>query len=234
MPSAAESVSVETDRPDWIDPSLARRGARLLLATRILRGLAAGLLTIAFPYLVLEELHTGAFLLGIVYAGGALSTAALSYGFGRLGSRTAMRATYLISLALLPVACFILLLPATLPLAAVASILGGFSATGSLAGGGVGGIAMPLQTAILSDLLPASTRTRWFSVFTFAVGFSAAIGAFIAGFGGLDQLFVVALVLSAASVVVAVAVPVRSLPRGRRPSASSRGVIRRFAATGLL
>ncbi|EQD28851.1 major facilitator superfamily MFS_1, partial [mine drainage metagenome] len=159
---------------------------------------------------------------------------ALSYGFGRLGSRTAMRATYLISLALLPVACFILLLPATLPLAAVASILGGFSATGSLAGGGVGGIAMPLQTAILSDLLPASTRTRWFSVFTFAVGFSAAIGAFIAGFGGLDQLFVVALVLSAASVVVAVAVPVRSLPRGRRPSASSRGVIRRFAATGLL
>ncbi len=234
VPYLDRSATSTAEGVEWIDSARARRGTWLLLATRILRGLAAGLLTIAFPYLVLQDLRTGAFLLGLLYAGGALSTAALSFGFGRLGSRSALRATYLVSLGLLPIACALLLLPPTLPLAALASVLGGFSATGSLAGGGVGGVAMPLQTAILSDFLPASTRTGWFSIFTFVVGVSAAMGAFAAGFGALEQLFGVALVLSTASVAVAVAVPVRSHPRGRRPSAASRGVIRRFAATGLL
>lgn len=223
-----------SDRPTWIGPAAARRGAWLLLATRILRGVAAGLLTIGFPYLVLKDLHTGAFLLGAIYAGGAFSTALLAYGFGRFGSRSAMRTAYLASLGLLPIACLILLVPPSLPLAAVASLIGGFSATGSLASGGVGGIEMPLQTAILSDLTGASTRTRWFSLFTFTVGVSAAIGAFSAGFGSLEQLFVTAFVLSASSFFVAIGVPVRSIARGRRPSTRSRGVIRRFAATGVL
>ncbi len=225
---------MEAARSEWIDPDRARRGAWLLLATRILRGLAAGVVTIAFPYLILQELHSGAFLLGIIYAGGALSTAVLSYLLGRLGSRTTMRGTYTLSLALLPIACALLLLPPSLPLAALASLLGGFSATGSLAGGGVGGIAMPLQTSILSDLLLPSSRTQMFSLFTFAVGVSAAIGAFAGGFGSLDELFGIALVLSAGSVAFALAIPMRAPKPGRRPSASSRGVIRRFAATGVL
>ena len=228
------SLPAASDRPAWIGAPAARRGTWLLLATRILRGIAAGLLTIGFPYLMLQELHTGAFLLGAVYAGGALSTASLAYAFGRFGSRSAMRTAYLTSLALLPIACLVLLVPPSLPLAAIASVLGGFSATGSLAAGGVGGIEMPLQTAILSDLTPSSTRTRWFSLFTFTVGASAALGALGAGFGSLEQLFATALVLSGSSVLVALAVPVRSIVRGRRPSSRSRGVIRRFAATGVL
>ncbi len=206
----------------------------MLLATRILRGLAAGLVTIGFPYLVLQDLGSGAFRLGAIYAGGALSTAVLAYSFGRFGSRTAKRRAYLVSLVLLPVACLLLLLPESLPLAALASVLGGFSATGSLASGGVGGVEMPLQSAILSDLTTASTRTRWFSGFTFTAGISAAIGALLAGFGDLDQVFAMAFGLSAGSFVIAFAVPVRSVSRGRLPSASSRGVIRRFAATGVL
>ena len=232
--STGAPISSGTDRPVWIGAAAARRGIWLLLATRVLRGIAAGLLTIGFPYLVLQELHTGALLLGVIYAGGALSTAGLAYGFGRFGSRSAMRTAYLSSLALLPTACLLLLLPPTVPLAAVASVLGGFSATGSLAAGGVGGIEMPLQTAILSDLTPASDRTRWFSRFTFTVGVSAAVGALGAGFGTLDELFALALVLSAASFGVALAVPVRSVAHGRHPSPRSRGVIRRFAATGVL
>ncbi len=219
---------------DWIGSAPARRGRSLLLVTRILRGIAAGLLTIGFPYLMLQVLHTGAFLLGGIYAGGALSTAILAYGFGRLGSRSAMRAAYLGSLGLLPIAALLLLFPPTLPIATLASILGGFSATGSLAGGGVGGVEMPLQTAILSDLTPSGSRTRWFSLFTFTVGISGALGALGAGFGSLEQVFAAALVLGAASFVVALAVPVRSIARGRRPSRQSRGVIRRFAATGVL
>ncbi len=222
------------DRPTWVGPTAARRGTWLLLATRVLRGLAAGLITIGFPYLVLSELHAGALLLGAIYAGGALSTALLAYAFGRFASRSAMRTAYLASLALLPIACFVLLLPPSLPFAAIASLLGGFSATGSLASGGVGGIEMPIQTAILSDLTSPLTRTWWFSLFTFTVGISAALGALAAGVGTLEQLFVAALVLSASSVAVALAVPVRSIVRGRHPSARSRGVIRRFATTGLL
>ncbi|MGI0072013.1 MAG: hypothetical protein ACRECT_08135, partial [Thermoplasmata archaeon] len=212
----------------------ARRGTWFLLATRILRGLAAGIITIAFPYLVVEELRTGALLLGVIYAGGAFSSALLAYGFGRFGSRGAMRTAYLASLVLLPTACFVLLLPANLALAAVASVIGGFSATGSLASGGVGGIEMPLQTTILTSLTATSTRTRWFSRFTFTVGISAALGALGAAFGTLHELFAIALVLSASSFFVAVAVPVRSIARGGHPSSRSGGVIRRFATTGLL
>ncbi len=222
------------EAPSWIGAASARRGIWFLLATRILRGLAAGLITIGFPYLVLTDLRSGALVLGLIYAGGALSTALLAYLFGRFGSRHAMRTTYLVSLALLPIACVVLLLPPELPLAVLASVLGGFSATGSLASGGVGGIEMPLQTAILSDLAPPSKRTQWFSQFTFTVGISAAFGVLAGGFGTLDQLFMVALALSASSFLVAMAVPVRSVAQGRRPSARSKGVIRRFATTGIL
>ena len=223
-----------SDAPLWIDPAAARRGAWTLLISRVLRGLAAGLIAIGFPYLVLTELQSGAFTLGLIYASGALSTAILTYVFGRYGSRSALRIAYLASLALLPVAAFLLLLPPSLPIAFAASVVGGFSATGSLAAGGVGGVAMPLQTAILSDLTPASSRTRWFSLFTFLTSVSAALGALAGGSGSLWEVFATALVLSAASVVVALIVPVRSVARGRRPSAHSQGVIWRFTATGVL
>ena len=227
-------MSEDADRPLWVEPAIARRGLGSLLASRVLRGLAAGLLAIGFPYLVLTELHTGALVLGLIYAGGAGSTALLTYGFGRYGSREALRVGYLASLVLLPIAAFLLLLPPNLPLAIAASAVGGFSATGSLAGGGVGGAAMPLQTAILSDLTPPPTRTRWFSQFTFWAAVSAAMGSLAAGIGTLQEVFLVALLLSLASVVVALSVPVRSIARRRRPSTRSQDVIRRFTATGVL
>lgn len=209
-------------------------GLGLLLASRLLRGLAAGMVTLGVPYLVLKELHASTIVLGGVFAAGALATAAFTFLFGRLGSRVALRPAFLLALGLLPVAAGLLLLPWSLPTMFVASILGGFSATGSLAGGGVGGAAFPLQTTILSDLVPSENRTRWFSLFTFLTSLSATAGLLLGGGASLEELFLLAFLLSLGSVVVAFFVPVRPVTRGRRPAVSSRRVIRRFTATGVL
>ena len=228
VPGPAGSSSVAQN------PIAARRALGLLLASRVLRGVAAGLLTIGFPYLILTELHADLFVLGLLYAGGGASTAALTFLFGRLGSRVALRMAYLVAMALLPVSTALLLLPPSLPAATLAAVLGGFSATGSLAGGGVGGAATPLQTTLLSDFVVPTQRTGWFSVFTFASGLSAALGALVGGVGTLSEVFGVALALGIGSVIAAVGIPVRKVARGRRPSSRSQGVVRRFAATGIL
>ncbi len=205
-----------------------------LFVSRLLRGTAAGLITIAFPYLALTELRTGALLLGLLYALGSVATGLLSYAVSLYGSRRALRPAYFLSLALLPAAALLLLLPPTLPLVALASALGGFSATGSLAGGGVGGVAMPLQTAILSDLIPPGRRTLWLSRFTFFASLSAGAGTLLGGFLGLEAIFLVALALAVGSVLAAVPVPVRTVRRGRPMDRRSHDVIRRFTLTGLL
>ncbi len=217
-----------------LDTRSMRKGRQFLFLSRVVRGVAAGLVTVAYPYLLLTDLHVGAALLGALYAAGAVSTALLTYVLGRLGSRSALRGTYLASLSLLPLACGLLVLPPSLPLAALASVLGGFSATGSLAGGGVGGAAFPLQSALLSDLVPPRERTRWFSWFTFAAGAAASVGALAAGVGSLGEVFFAAFLLSVASVLFALPIPVRPIQKGRAPSAASRRVIRKFTATGVL
>ena len=223
--------------PESKDPPAlpgSKSGLLFLMGSRISRGFASGLLNVGFAYLVITELNEGYFVLGLLYVGGAISTALLTYVLGRVGSRVNLRITYLTALGLLPVACLLLLLPPNLTTAALASILGGFSATGSLSGGGVGGAAMPLQTAILADLTPRQGRTRWFSYFTFLSGASAAFGTLAAGVGSLENVFLLALVLSLVAVALGVPIPVRGVSRGASPSVRSRGVIRKFTLTGIL
>ncbi|MHB1435014.1 MAG: MFS transporter [Thermoplasmata archaeon] len=224
-----------TSSRDPAIPPAPRAGALgLLLSSRVLRGVAAGLVNIGFPYLLLVDLHSGAFILGLLYATGSLSTAGLSYAVSRYGSRRALRPAFLLSLALLPVACALLVWNPNLLAAALASVIGGFSATGSLAGGGVGGVAFPLQTTILSDLVAPAQRTRWFSYFTFIASIAAAGGSLWAGFIDLPTLFTIALIVSLVSVIVSIPIPIRPIERGRKPSARSREVIRRFTWTGVL
>ncbi len=209
-------------------------GLFLLLGSRVARGFAAGLVNVAFPYLVLTDLHADYFLLGLLYVGGSLSTAILTYLFGRTGTRVNLRATYLIALALLPMACLLLLFRPNLALVALASVLGGFSATGSLAGGGVGGMVMPMQTAILADLTPRRDRTRWFSYFTFLTGASAAVGTLAAGTGTLTEVFLLAFVLALAALFLALPIRIRRVVQGKSPSKKSQEVIRKFTYTGIL
>ena len=220
--------------PSAVGPIRRETALGFLLTSRVLRGVAAGLVNIGFPYLLLTQLHSGAFLLGILYATGSLSTAGLSYAVSRYGSRRALRPAFLLSLALLPVACALLVWNPDLLAAALASVIGGFSATGSLAGGGVGGVAFPLQTTILSDLVAPADRTRWFSYFTFIASIAAAGGSLWAGFIDLPTLFLIALAVSIVSVGVSIPIPIRPVERGRKPSARSREVIRRFTWTGVL
>jgi len=215
-------------------PPHARRSLALLGLSRGLRSFAAGFLNLAFPYLLLEDLHQGVFLLGLLYTGGALATAGLVFVLGRVGTRVALRGTYLASLVPLPVASLLLALHPSLMLVGVAAVLGGFSATGSLAGGGVGGMAQPFQTAILSSLVERTARTRMFSLFAFLNGFLAAVGALTVAFFPFATLFWLGTVLASAGVLLAIPVEVVPRPRGGRPDLDSRRVIRKFSITGIL
>lgn len=211
-----------------------RQSLVLLASSRALRSVAAGFLNVAFPFLILTHLHENVLILGLIYAGGALSTAGLALVLGRLGSRWDVRRSYLLSLALLPVACLLLSRAPDLALAAVASALGGFSATGSLSGGGVGGVAQPLQTAVLSDLTLPRERTRMLSRFGFLSGVAAALGALIVVAVPFDLLFPLGFALSIAAVVLVLPVEVRVHAESRKPTARSKAVIRKFSLTGIL
>ncbi len=216
------------DFPHW------RRSLAFLTTSRILRSFAAGFLNLAFPYLILTQLHESATVLGLLYAAGGLSTAALAFGFGRFGTRVHQRYGYYLALALLPVACLLLTFPGSFPLVALGAALGGFSATGSLAGGGVGGAVQPFQTAILSDLVPPADRTRWLSVLSFLNGLSAALGALLVAGVSLGELFPVGLALSLGALLLSLPIEIRETRRGHRPASRSRRAIRRFTATGIL
>ncbi|MGH9355688.1 MAG: MFS transporter, partial [Terriglobia bacterium] len=56
----------------------------LLAAFRATRSIAAGMISIAFPYLILTQLHRSALFLGALYIAGALATAGLGLAAGFL------------------------------------------------------------------------------------------------------------------------------------------------------
>ena len=210
------------------------RSLVLLSLSRGLRSFTAGFLNLAFPYLVLEDLHQGIFLLGLFFAGAALTTAGLAWGLGRLGTRVALRETYLIALIPLPIASLLLLDSTNIWVVGIACLLGGFSATGSLAGGGVGGVAQPLQTSILSALVPPQERTHMFSLFAFMNGLLAAVGALVVAFLPFSTIFLLGAGLSLVALLVSVFVEVVPRARKGRPAETSRKVIWKFSATGIL
>ena len=211
-----------------------KRSLALLTTSRVIRSLAAGFLNLAFPYLILTQLHESVTVLGLLYAGGGFSTALLAFSLGRFGSRYHQRWGYFLALSLLPVACLLLSFPGNFVLVALGAALGGFSATGSLAGGGVGGAVQPFQTALVADLVPPLERTRWLSILAFVNGLSSALGALLVAVVPLGRLFPLGLVLSVAALGITIPVEIRQIRRGHRPTTGSRRVIRKFSATGIL
>ena len=138
------------------------------------------MIALTFPYLVLKSFSHGALILGFLYTAASIGTALLGLFFGFLTDVWGRKETLLVVAVLIPLSCLFVLLSHTLfPLFAAAA-LGGYSATGSLAGGGVGGAAQPIQSAILADLTTPENRTKYYSVFTFISGILAALGTLLA------------------------------------------------------
>ncbi len=204
---------------------------------RVSRSLAAGMIMLGFPYLILRTLHYGAWTLGLLYAVAGIGTAALGLGFGFLADVWGRKPTMILVGVLLPVSagCVLLSLRLAHPLPGLyaASILGGFSATGSLMGGGVGGAAQPIQSAVVADLTHLEKRTFYFSLFTFISGIFAALGALLGRLFSVPDMFLAAMII--ASVGLLALLPLR-LPR-YRPNPrklASRKVIGKFSLTGAL
>lgn len=210
-----------------------RKDIILLSLFRASRSIAAGLIMIAFPYLVLQRLKYGPFALGLIYVAGAAGTAVLGLLLGFLGDIWGRKQALFLSGALLPLSALLVYLSSHLGFLVVAAAVGGLSATGSLPGGGVGGASGPVQSAVIADLCVPAKLTFYFSAFTFLSGVFGAVGELLARSFDVRDAFLVATVVSLAGLpcVLALRVPAA---RGKLRELRSKLVIGKFSLTALL
>lgn len=185
-----------------------------LMTLRIFRSVAAGLINITFPYIILVKLyqnsHQGSLILGLIYTLAAIATAGLGLGLGFSADLIGKKITFLIALLLLPLSVILLdyatISVHSIPLIFLAAAVGGFSATGSLAGGGVGGAAQPIQFLVITEITTRSTRTQYFSIFSFASALASSAGAFLAGPLSISDVLLIATVAGFISTALALLV----------------------------
>jgi Major Facilitator Superfamily len=205
---------------------------RLLLLFRLTRTLAAGLISVAFPYYILTELHYSAFTLGILYSAATLSTAIFALLFGYLADVWGRKGTLLLAGILLPLGAVLAFWSGHLAVLFAAAMLGGFSATGARASGGAGGAGQPPQNAALSDLTTTENRTHYFSQFTFFSGLFGAGGMLLARVLGGRTAFLAAAIVSAVGIPFIFLMRFPHQTRDDRVHAHSRKVIGKFSLTG--
>ena len=210
-----------------------RRDLLLLSLFRASRSIAAGLIMIAFPYLVLQRLRFGPFALGLIYVAGAAGTALLGLLLGFLGDIWGRKLALFLSGVLLPVSALLVFLSSHLGFLVVAAAVGGLSATGSLPGGGVGGASGPVQSAVIADLVAPARRTFYFSMFTFLSGVFGALGALLARLVDVRDAFLVATVVALLGLPMVLALPVPAA-KGKLRELPGKAVIGKFSLTALL
>lgn len=209
------------------------RDISILAAARVARSIAAGMISVAFPYYILTTLHYGAFVIGMIYVAATIATAVLGLFFGILTDLWGRKSTLLIASALLPVSSILVYLSGNLWVIFPAAMLGGFSATGSLAGGGVGGVVAPIQNAVLTGLTPEATRTKYFSSLTFLSGSTAALGSLLTRLMAVHDIFLAATIISAFGAALLVVLHAPSA-RGKITRLNARATIGKFTLTGML
>ena len=209
------------------------RSLTLLAVLRVLRSVAAGMVNVAFPFLVLQQLGLGALLLGAMYSTATVATALLGLGFGLSADMVGRRFSFVVALALLPISAALVLFSTSVPVLFLAAVTGGISATGSLSGGGVGGAAQPIQSILTTELTSRRDRTRYYSILAFISGIAAAAGAYLAGLVAIYDVFLVAAVFSACSVMLSPFIKMGGKVR-RSFTLRSGGAIGKFSATGIL
>jgi MFS family permease len=210
-----------------------RKDFLLLTLFRATRSIAAGMIMIVFPYLVLQQLKYGALMLGLLFVVGALATAGLGLLIGFLGDVWGRKKALLVAGALLPLSALLVFLSGHLAVLMVATAIGGFSATGSLAGGGVGGAAAPIQSAVIADLSVREKRTFYFSTFSFLSGAFGAVGALGSRLFDVHTAFLAATLISAVGVPLVLWLSVEDTG-GKLKRLRSKVVIGKFSLTGLL
>ena len=224
------ALSPSPPQSDWFSIGV-------LTVLRVFRSVAAGFINLMFPYFVVVQLYNraeqGYLTLGSIYVVATLASAGLGFLMGYAADTLGRKRTFLIALAMLPASTGLLLVSQSLPVIFVAAALGGYSATGSLAGGGVGGVVAPIQSALITDLSSRHDRTFLFGVLAFLSGIAAAFGALGAGFLGSFEVLVVATFLGTVSLVLGLFLRDKAEPkRGQR--LRTAGTIGKFSLTGIL
>ncbi len=210
-----------------------RRDIALVALARVARSVAAGMVSIAFPYYFLVTLHHGAAALGLVYVAATLATALLSFAVGITTDVWGKRGTLLVTSALLPLGAVMIYASANVWVIVLGAMLGGLSATGSLVGGGVGGAVQPVQNAVIADLAPRTKRTFYFSLLTFLAAATGALGSLFARTVSAHDLFLLAAVIAALGIVPLWFVAVTER-KGELRVLKTRKIIGQFSATGIL
>ena len=200
---------------------------------RMTRSVAAGMISIAFPYLILTTLHRSPFVLGLLYMTAAVATAVFGLLFGFLADTWGKRNTLALVGLMLPVSSLLVYFSGHLAVLFVACVVGGYSATGSLMGGGVGGAAAPIQIVVLADLTTPERRTVIISLFTFLSGLFAALGALVERSFTVQQAFGAATWISGIGMLCLLPLQL-SESRGDLRRLESKRVIGKFTLTGAL
>jgi MFS family permease len=205
----------------------------LLILFRLTRSVAAGIIILVFPYYVLQSLHYSALELGLLYTSATVATAGFALLFGFLTDLWGHKGTLVLAGILLPVGALLAFSSGKLSVLFIATMLGGFSATGSRAAGSVGGAAQPIQTAVIADLTTVEDRTFYFSLFTFLSGLLGAAGMLAARLFSPRDAFLVAAAISAAGLAFLLPMEL-SGKRGEFKRMKSGKVIGKFSLTGAL
>ncbi|MGH9360000.1 MAG: MFS transporter [Terriglobia bacterium] len=205
----------------------------LLAVFRATRSIAAGMISIAFPYLILTTLHKSPLMLGLLYIAGALATAGLGLAAGFLTDLWGQKKTLFLVGVLLPLSAGVVYSSNSLLALFLASAIGGFSATGSLTGGGVGGAAQPIQIVAIAQLTTLEKRTSVLSIFTFMSGAFSAFGALSARAFNVHDVFLAATLIAFAGLTCVLPIHFQEY-RGNLRRLSSLRVIGKFTVTGAL
>ncbi|MGC8556178.1 MAG: MFS transporter [Conexivisphaera sp.] len=212
-----------------------RRPLAILALMRVVRSVAAGIIYIVYPYIAIKELGLPLGELGIIYAGAAIATAALSVVLGYAADLWGRRSSLYAASSLMVISSLLLLLRIDLYTAVAAAILGGISATGSMGAGGVGGAVAPVQTAVLADLTSREERTRYVTLLNFASTLASTAGLLIGGLMSYAAGLATATALGAAALLLIAALDVPGVrARSARMGREGARTAAKFSVTGML
>jgi len=201
---------------------------------RVLRGIAGGIIMVVFPYLILKDFHKSIGYLGIIYALATISTALLSVVGGVIADVWHRKNAVILISLLLPISGILVYFKASYVIAFISAVLGGYSATGSLMSGGVGGAVMPMVNALATDIIPKEKRVFAYSVFTFLTGISGAFGAYLVKYIPNDKdAFLIASLLSFVGILFIIPIDAYH-KKGRIDTLNSKKTIGQFSVVGFL
>ncbi len=209
-----------------------------LILFRITRSIAGGMMIVAMPYLVLNTLHDSSLTLGILYVAGVMSTAMLSLAAGHLCDRWSQKGTLLITGLMVPAGAMMVWANHSFPVLLAAAVVAGFAATGSLIGGGVGGVIQPVQSAIIARITTPENRTHHYSILPFFSGIAGAAGAMLVPIFSINESFLAAALISLAGLIpvlqMRIPKPGVSPENATVTHRESRKAIMHFSITGAL